>query len=145
MDDKVTNLTRYYLISYPSSSAFFNHPTEIAMNSFLFVMIWGISFIHRVYSAPTHQDLAASARDSVSSYHMTWACARYVQSHPKSVGMAYFPERILNIATLDKRCYMHHIRQRGFFPSSFYIRKINDVLFFRLLSYFHDIMFTQSV
>jgi hypothetical protein len=46
---------------------------------------------------------------------------------------------------LDKRCHMQHIRQRGFFSSSFYIGKINDVLFFRLLSYFHDIMVTLSV
>ena len=99
MDDKVTNLTRYYLISYPSSSASFNHPAEIAVNSFLFELIWGFSFIHRMYSAPMLQDLATAARDSISSYQITWGRARYVQSHPKSVRMAYFPEHILNIAT----------------------------------------------
>ena len=99
MDDKVTNLTRYCLISYPSSSASFNHPAKIAVNSFLFELIWGFSFIHRMYSAPILQDLVTAARDSISSYQITWGCVRYVQSHPKSVGMAYFPEHILNIAS----------------------------------------------
>ena len=77
----------------------FNHPAEIIVNSFLFELIWGFSFIHRMYSAPTLQDLVTAARDSISSYQITWGRARYVQSHPKSVGMAYFPEHILNIAT----------------------------------------------
>ena len=39
MDNKVTNLMSYYLISYPSSSASFNHPAEITVNSFLFALI----------------------------------------------------------------------------------------------------------
>ena len=39
MDDNVTNLMRYYLISHPSSSASFNHASEITVNSFLFELI----------------------------------------------------------------------------------------------------------
>jgi hypothetical protein len=118
MDNKVTNLMRYYLISYPSSSASFNHPAEIAVNSFLFELIWGFSFIHRVYSAWTHQDFAASARhpwSSISPYQMTWGCARYVQSHPKSVGMAYFPEHILNIATFGEKVPHAPYTSKGIF------------------------------
>ena len=70
MDDKVTNLMRYYLISYPSSSAYFNHLAEITVNSFLFELIGGFSFIHRMYSEPTLQNIATAARDSISSYQI---------------------------------------------------------------------------
>ena len=71
MDDKVTNLTRYYLTFYPSSYASFNHMEEIAVNSFLFELIRGFSFIHRMYSVPTLQDFATAARDSISPYQIT--------------------------------------------------------------------------
>jgi hypothetical protein len=36
MENQVTNLLKYSIISYPSPSAPFNHPAEIAVDSFFF-------------------------------------------------------------------------------------------------------------
>ena len=94
MHDKVTNLMRYYLISYPSSSASYKHPAEIAVNSFE-GFLSSIDCIVRRHITTLRPSLEIPSCRTRSLED----AARYVQSHPKSVGMAYFPEHILNIAT----------------------------------------------